>query len=44
MAAVAGDLRAYPLFDVKFTLLSRNLIRGAALLNAELLASGGYFD
>ncbi|HLP99499.1 MAG TPA: aspartate-semialdehyde dehydrogenase [Candidatus Limnocylindria bacterium] len=47
MAVVAGHVRACPLFDVKFTLLSHNLIRGAAgaaLLNAELLASGGYFD
>jgi len=34
------------LLDVKLTLLSHNLVRGAAgaaLLNAELLASRGFF-
>src|SRR5271170_3205425 len=46
MAAVVGRVRECPLLDVKFTLLSHNLVRGAAgaaLLNAELLASQGYF-
>lgn len=44
-AAVAGRVRPCPIFDVKFVLLSHNLIRGAAgaaLLNAELLAAQGY--
>jgi len=46
MAAVVGRVRACPLLDVKLTLLSHNLLRGAAgaaLLNAELLASRGFF-
>ena len=46
MAAVVGRVRACPLLDVKLTLLSHNLVRGAAgaaLLNAELLASRGLF-
>ncbi len=45
MAAVVGRIRECPLFDVKLTLLSHNLVRGAAgaaLLNAELLAAQGY--
>jgi aspartate-semialdehyde dehydrogenase len=44
MAAVVGRIRECPLLDVKLTLLSHNLLRGAAgaaLLNAELLASRG---
>ena len=44
MAAVVGRVRECPLLDVKLTLLSHNLLRGAAgaaLLNAELLASRG---
>jgi hypothetical protein len=39
MAAVVGRVRECPLLDVKLTLLSHNLLRGAAgaaLLNAEL--------
>jgi aspartate-semialdehyde dehydrogenase len=46
MAAVVGRVRECPLLDVKLTLLSHNLLRGAAgaaLLNAELLASRGLF-
>jgi aspartate-semialdehyde dehydrogenase len=46
MAAVVGRVRECPLFDVKLTLLSHNLVRGAAgaaLLNAELLAARGLF-
>ncbi len=46
MAAVVGRVRECPLLDVKLTLLSHNLLRGAAgaaLLNAELLASRGFF-
>ncbi len=45
MAAVVGRVRECPLLDVKLTLLSHNLVRGAAgaaLLNAELLARQGY--
>ena len=45
MAAVVGRIRACPLHDVKLTLLSHNLVRGAAgaaLLNAELLAARGF--
>jgi len=44
MAAVVGRVRRCPLLDVKLTLLSHNLVRGAAgaaLLNAELLAARG---
>jgi aspartate-semialdehyde dehydrogenase len=47
MAAVVGRVRECPLLDVKLTLLSHNLVRGAAgaaLLNAELLASRGFFN
>jgi aspartate-semialdehyde dehydrogenase len=46
MAAVVGRIRECPLLDVKLTLLSHNLVRGAAgaaLLNAELLAARGLF-
>jgi aspartate-semialdehyde dehydrogenase len=46
MTAVVGRIRECPLLDVKLTLLSHNLIRGAAgaaLLNAELLAARGFF-
>src|SRR5215467_624475 len=45
MAAVVGRVRECPLLDVKLTLLSHNLLRGAAgaaLLNAELLAAREY--
>jgi len=44
MAVVVGRVRPCPLLGVKLTLLSHNLVRGAAgaaLLNAELLASRG---
>ena len=47
MAAVVGRVRDCSLLDVKLTLLSHNLLRGAAgaaLLNAELLASRGFFS
>ncbi len=47
MVAVVGRVRACPLLDVKFTVLSHNLVRGAAgaaLLNAELLAARGLLD
>jgi len=45
MAAVVGRIRECPLLDVKLTVLSHNLVRGAAgaaMLNAELLAAQGY--
>jgi aspartate-semialdehyde dehydrogenase len=45
MAAVVGRIRECPVHDVKLTLLSHNLVRGAAgaaLLNAELLAARGF--
>jgi aspartate-semialdehyde dehydrogenase len=45
MAVVVGRVRECPLHDVKLTLLSHNLVRGAAgaaLLNAELLAARGF--
>jgi aspartate-semialdehyde dehydrogenase len=45
MAAVVGRVRECPLLDVKLTLLSHNLVRGAAgaaLLNAELLTARGF--
>ena len=47
MAAVVGRVRECPLLDVKLTLLSHNLVRGAAgaaLLNAELLAARGFLS
>jgi aspartate-semialdehyde dehydrogenase len=46
MATVVGRVRECPLLDIKLTLLSHNLVRGAAgaaLLNAELLAARGFF-
>jgi aspartate-semialdehyde dehydrogenase len=47
MAVTVGRLRPCGLLDWKFTVLSHNTIRGAAgaaILNAELLASLGKFD
>jgi len=47
MAAAVGRVRECPLLDVKLTLLSHNLVRGAAgaaLLNAELLAARGLLN
>jgi aspartate-semialdehyde dehydrogenase len=47
MAVVVGRVRECPLLDVKLTLLSHNLVRGAAgaaLLNAELLAARGFLN
>ena len=47
MAATVGRLRPCNLLDWKFTVLSHNTIRGAAgaaILNAELLASLGKLD
>jgi aspartate-semialdehyde dehydrogenase len=47
MAVTVGRLRPCPVLDWKFTVLSHNTIRGAAgaaILNAELLASLGKFD
>lgn len=45
MAVTIGRLKAGPLFDYSFTLLSHNMTRGAAgaaLLNAELLVRKGW--
>jgi aspartate-semialdehyde dehydrogenase len=45
MAVVVGRLRPCPVGDFKFTLLSHNMIRGAAgaaILNAELLVAQGH--
>jgi aspartate-semialdehyde dehydrogenase len=47
MTAVIGRLRPCNVLDWKFTLLSHNVIRGAAgaaILNAELLKAKGYLD
>ncbi len=44
MSVTIGRLRSCPVFDLRFTLLSHNLIRGAAgaaLLNAELMFARG---
>lgn len=45
MSAVVGRVRKCSVFDLKFTVLSRNTIRGAAgcaMLNAELLKAKKY--
>ena len=45
MAVVVGRVRPCPVQDWKFTVLSHNMVRGAAgaaLLNAELLAAEGF--
>jgi len=47
MASVVGRVRECPILDIKLTLLSHNLVRGAAgaaMLNAELLAARGFFN
>jgi aspartate-semialdehyde dehydrogenase len=47
MSAIVGRLRPCGVLDWKFTVLSHNVIRGAAgaaLLNAELLKAKGYLD
>jgi aspartate-semialdehyde dehydrogenase len=47
MAAFVGRLRACPVLDFKFVVLSHNTIRGAAgaaVLNAELMHSEGMLD
>ncbi|MBM4466238.1 MAG: aspartate-semialdehyde dehydrogenase [Chloroflexi bacterium] len=47
MSVVVGRVRECPVLDYKFILLGHNTIRGAAgaaILNAELLASQGYLD
>ena len=47
MTATVGRLRPCGVLDWKFTVLSHNVIRGAAgaaLLNAELLKSQGYLN
>jgi aspartate-semialdehyde dehydrogenase len=45
MAAVVGRIRPCNVFDIRFTALSHNTVRGAAgggILNAELLKHKGY--
>jgi aspartate-semialdehyde dehydrogenase len=45
MAVTVGRLRPCPVFDIRFTGLSHNTVRGAAgggILNAELLKAKGY--
>jgi len=47
MAVVAGRLRSCNVFDIRFTALSHNTVRGAAgggILNAELLKFKGFFN
>jgi len=47
MAVVVGRLRPCNLFDIRFTALSHNTVRGAAgggILNAELLKYKGYLS
>jgi aspartate-semialdehyde dehydrogenase len=47
MAAFIGRLRPCPVFDYKFVALGHNTVRGAAgaaVLNAELMASEGFLD
>lgn len=47
MATIVGRIRPCSILDYKFTLLSHNLIRGAAgaaVLNAELLKVKGYLE
>ena len=47
MSAVVGRLRACPVFDIRFLVLSHNTIRGAAgasILNAEIMKAQGYLD
>jgi aspartate-semialdehyde dehydrogenase len=47
MAVVVGRVRKCKVLDIRFVLLSHNLVRGAAgaaLLNAELLAHAGYIS
>jgi aspartate-semialdehyde dehydrogenase len=47
MATVVGRIRECPVFDVRFVVLSHNMIRGAAgasILNAELMKTQGYFQ
>jgi len=47
MATTVGRIRPCPIFDLKFSVLGHNTIRGAAgasILNAELLKALGYLD
>jgi aspartate-semialdehyde dehydrogenase len=47
MAVVVGRLRPCNVFDIRFTALSHNTVRGAAgggILNAELLKHKGYLE
>jgi aspartate-semialdehyde dehydrogenase len=45
MSAVVGRIRECPVFDIRFVVLSHNMIRGAAgaaILNAALMKAKGY--
>ena len=44
MAAFVGRLRACPVLDYKFVALGHNTVRGAAVLNAELMHTEGMLD
>ncbi|HVF91643.1 MAG TPA: aspartate-semialdehyde dehydrogenase [Blastocatellia bacterium] len=47
MSAVVGRLRACPVFDIRFLVLSHNTVRGAAggaILNAEIMKARGHLD
>ena len=47
MAVIIGRIRPCNIFDIRFTALSHNTVRGAAgggILNAELLKHKGYFN
>ena len=47
MSAVVGRIRACPVFDIRFVVLSHNTISGAAgaaILNAEIMKARGVLD
>ncbi|GHV17403.1 hypothetical protein FACS189493_4960 [Spirochaetia bacterium] len=47
MAVSVGRIRPCTVFDIRFTALSHNTVRGAAgggILNAELLKAKGYIS
>jgi aspartate-semialdehyde dehydrogenase len=47
MSAVVGRIRACPVFDTRFVVLSHNTVRGAAgaaILNAEIMKARGELE
>ncbi len=47
MAVTVGRIRKCSIFDVKFSVLGNNVVRGAAgasILNAELMLKQGYLE